>query len=115
MRLSYGVCVKLTVACGMDASDLGPMRPEDSEASQVMSGQVSLTVAPTSLLQSGRADVASAATTEPREPTHAATSETTSRDGVAGAIHCGSSGLVPRLQDNSMTVNRPQALLDAER
>ena len=35
MRLSYVVCVKLTVACGMDASDLGPMRPEDSEASQL--------------------------------------------------------------------------------
>ena len=115
MRLSYGVCVKLTVACGMEASVLGPERPEDSEASQVMSAQVSLTAAPASLLQFGGADVASAATTEPRELTHAATSETTSRDGVAGAIHRGSSGLVPGLQDNSMTVNRPQALLDAER
>ena len=85
MRLSYGVCVKLTVACGMEASVLGPERPEDSEASQVMSAQVSLTAAPASLLQFGGADVASAATTEPRELTHAATSETTSRDGVAGA------------------------------
>ena len=35
MRLSYGVCVKLTVACGMEASVLGPERPEDSEASQL--------------------------------------------------------------------------------